>query len=464
MEKILEQAKEYEVVVIESDPLFNNMIDAIELVKKFIIDNGLIIYGGLAIDYALRLRGDKIYPDDLPPDLDFFSPKNVEHAYQLADLLYTRGYKDSRAINAMHMETMRVDIGDNHFIADITYRPKEIFDKLPTLNYNGMKIIHPMIQRADVHSSLSFPYDNVPNEVIFARWSKDIKRFNLLDKHYPVKLSGDTLPTRPMKITADVSKYVVAGFCAYSILYSDYIKSMEAAGTELPVGIIEGKFIASSNEITFDTIDQKFEIVHFDLEKCSGELSLVGSKQYETYIHVIPERLEGRADFGDITVYSTKNRLVSTNYIKTDGKTFRVVNAQYLLKHFVAMSFVHKESPKLANTYLAHYDSLLRMISSYEAAIVSTHTTDEAYDILFKSPLFPSVQTYGNENISLSKSVALSYLYHDLDGEPLFVTPRNYYPGRSIPQGRPHPEFTYEDNPFFLESGREITADKTDKK
>jgi len=329
MEKILERAKEYEVAVIESDPMFNNMIDAIEIVKKFIIDNGLIIYGGLAIDYALRLRGDKIYPDDLPPDLDFFSPENVEHAYQLADLLYTRGYKDSRAINAMHMETMRVDIGDNHFIADITYRPKEVFDKLPTLNYNGMKIIHPMIQRADVHSSLSFPYDDVPREVIFARWSKDIKRFNLLDKHYPVKISGDVISTRPMKITTDVSKYVLAGFCAYSVIYHEYVKSMEALGAEIPVGIIKGTFSTGPSEIVFDTFDQKFEIVHFNLEKPSGELSLTNVKHYETYIHIVPERLEGRAEFGDVTVYSTKNRLVATNYIKNNDRTLRIVNVQY---------------------------------------------------------------------------------------------------------------------------------------
>ena len=145
MESVFERSKEFEFLVTSYDPVFEDLIEAIEVVKKFIIDHKLIIYGGSAIDYALRLKGDKIYPDDLlkVPDLDMYSPNNVEHSYQLADIFYKMGYKEARAINALHMETMRVDLVDNHFIADITYRPPELFETLPYLEYKGMRIIHP---------------------------------------------------------------------------------------------------------------------------------------------------------------------------------------------------------------------------------------------------------------------------------------------------------------------------------
>jgi hypothetical protein len=239
----------------------------------------LIIYGGSSIDYALRLHGDKIYPDELLtiPDLDFYSYDNVEHSYQLADILYSRGYKESRAINAQHMETMRVDLVDNHFIADITYRPKEVFNTLPTLNYNGMKIIHPIFQRIDLHSSLAFPYDNVPREVIFERWSKDIKRFNLLDKYYPVKVEGETIAAREMKIPLSARKFVFAGFAAYALIYHEYNNAMKALDVSIDQTIIPAKFEVS-DMINFDTLDQKFEIVHFDPEKAAADLELKNIK------------------------------------------------------------------------------------------------------------------------------------------------------------------------------------------
>src|SRR5688500_11632394 len=103
MDKILENSKSFEYLRDRHDPAYNDLVRAIEIVKKFITDHELIIYGGSAIDYALRLKGDKIYDDKTlaVPDLDFYSPTNVEHSYQLADILYAKGFKNVRVIRAM---------------------------------------------------------------------------------------------------------------------------------------------------------------------------------------------------------------------------------------------------------------------------------------------------------------------------------------------------------------------------
>lgn len=454
MEGVLAKGKEYEVLVTEHDPVFKDLVIATEIVKKFIIDNKLIIYGGTAIDMALKLHGDRIYPDDLLPDLDFYSPQNVEHSYQLADILYEHGYKEARAINALHMETMKVDIVDNHWIADITYRPREIFDKLPVIIYNGMMIIHPNFQRIDLHSSLAFPYDNVPREVIFDRWSKDIKRFNLLNKYYPIGTPKDALGSRATTAPMMFRKYVAGGFFAYALLYHAYITSMNELEAPSDPNIISGGLKIESN-ITFDTIDQKVEIMHFDLDKIRGDLKLDTYKQFETYMHAIPERVEGIVDNTNVTVYSTQNRLISADSIKINNDTFRTVNIQYLLKHFLSMSFMHS-SPKLSAAYLLRYTSMLAMISSYETALVKKHgsTCESLCEIAIKSPFFPTIKTYGNENINLARTIALNRLYHDLEGEPLYVIPRNYYPDRS--NGKPHPDFDPTSIEFFQELGREI--------
>lgn len=455
---VLEKSKDFDYLVKTFDPAYNDMVVATETVKKFIIDNELIVYGGTAIDYALRLKGDKIYPDDLLsiPDLDFYSPKNVEHSYQLADLLYEQGYKETRAINAQHMETMRVDLMDNHWMADISYRPQDIFDKLPYLIYNGMRIIHPDFQRIDMHSSLSFPFDNPPREVIFERWSKDIKRFNIVASKYPICMPANVMPLREAAVKG-VQKYVLSGFAAYAIIYNEFVKEMKSLGSSQPKDIIPAKFSVDGDQITFDTLDQVCELVHFNPKKAVDELGIDKPKQYEPYINLLPARFEGIRDKVQMVIYSTKNRLVSINSVSNGSdKRLRITNVQFLLKHFLSMYFVRKESPKIAAVYLSRYVSLLLMINAVCEAWKDNQKDKEHSKEQPHSILFPTVQPYGNENVNLAREIALNRLYHELDDVPQYKIPQNYYPGRSKAAGRGHPVFDPNEVEFFHESGKEI--------
>ncbi len=453
MESILEKSKDFEYLVSTFDPQYEHMVAATEIVKQFIINNKLVIYGGTAIDFALRLKGDKIYPDDMlkVPDLDFYSPTNVEHSYQLADILFMRGYRDVRAINAQHTETMRVDLGDNHWIADISYRPRDIFDKLPYLEYNGMRVIHPDFQRVDVHSSLSFPYDNAPREVIFERWNKDIKRFNKLVAHYPITAPTAMVPTRPT--TTGLKGYVFTGFAAYAILHHEFSKLSTIGGY---VGghlsdshIISGGLRVVDSGLEFDSLDHTTEIVHFDIQKSVVDIGGKHVKHYEPYINLLPERVEAAVGESKVVIYSSKHRLLSTNTVRIKDATVRITNIQFLLKYFLSMYFVSRPSPKLAGTYLSRYVSLLCMIAIAESKYTSM---DDPVTTLF----FPTVRTYGNENINLAREIALNRLYSDLDGIPPYKVPYNYYPARSKARGMGHPQFTPRDLEFFRVEGLEI--------
>jgi hypothetical protein len=457
---ILEKSKEFEYLMTVRDPQFSGMVTATEIVKKFIIDRGLIVYGGTAIDYALRLKGDNIYPDDMlqVPDLDFYSANNVADAYDLADLLYHAGFKDARAINALHMETMKVDIVDNHWMADITYRPARIFELLPYLEYNGMRIIHPDFQRIDIHSSLSFPYDNVPREVIFERWSKDIKRFNKLAAHYPIVMPKKASATAPLTIRIS-RKYVLGGFAAYAAVFAEYSREMKAVGGTVPPTVLGGGWSIAESAITFNTLDRRFEIIHFDPAKAAEDLKLTSVKHYEPYAGMLPDRTEGVNEDGTlITIYSTHHRLVSVNTVNGEG--VRVANIQYLMKHFLSLYFVHRADAARGGAYLAHYVSLALMISSYEAALarLTKKSVEERVEMAAASIVFPSVITYGNENVNLARTIALNRLGHILDDAPLYKIPMNYYPGRSLERGVGHPAFDPAEVVFFQEEGREITA------
>ena len=171
--------KYYENLVIKNDKFTQDTQLALGIVKKYIIENKLIVVGGMSIDYALRLKGSKLYDDDSLPDYDFYSYQYNFDAYQIAERLHSIGLNHVSVINANHTSTMRVRVNYT-VVADVTYVPKNIFDSLPFIMYRGIKIIHPHYQIIDQHRSLSMPYENTPWEVITHRWEKDAIRYEVL--------------------------------------------------------------------------------------------------------------------------------------------------------------------------------------------------------------------------------------------------------------------------------------------
>jgi hypothetical protein len=417
--EIQESGKKFEFIVLQHDPMYDVITAAIPVVKKFIKDNGLIIYGGTAIDYALRLKGDSIYDENAlnVPDLDFYSPDSIEHAYALADILYDSGNLAARAIVGMHTDTMRVDIGKNHFIADIHYVPKEMFDKLPHILYEEMKCIHPNFQRIDLHSSLAFPFDDPPREVIFNRWAKDVKRFGKLHLAYPPPSSGSSL--RTVRVQAKASKYVFAGAAAYAI--------------------ITGNFqVTGGNTIEFEAPRKVIELVAMNPEKTARELGVEIDSQYEPLGGVMPKKVIA----GVYEISSMHHRLLSIISVEISSGVFvRVVCVQYLLRHYAAAAWQAGTTP-LGEDCWARYTRLLELVF---AGAPNTRL---------------SLQTYGSENISHSRRHALQKLFNALDGDSFPPTPATYYPANAprTRDGREHPFFNPEANPVFCARGRLMTG------
>jgi hypothetical protein len=177
--------KDYENIIIKNDKYTEDTLIALGLVKKYIIENKLIIVGGMAIDLALRLKSQKLYDDETLPDYDFYSPEHHKDAYKIAEMLHKANMKNISVINANHVSTMRVRVNYT-VVADVTYIPKNVFECIPTIVYRDLRIIHPHYQMIDQHKSLSSPYENAPREVIEHRWKKDMTRYDILYEYYPV--------------------------------------------------------------------------------------------------------------------------------------------------------------------------------------------------------------------------------------------------------------------------------------
>lgn len=456
--------REYLILRDRADPMYNDVVRAQAIVREFIISRGLVLYGGTSIDFALRLVGTQLYPDDDLPDFDFYSPRSVEDAYDLAEIFYKSGFENARTLAGIHKETMRVDIGDNHFVADISYCPPEILPMIPTLSRDGMKFVHPQYQYLDVHSALSFPYDDAPQEVIFARWRKDIKRFNLLAEYYPpgadptlasksavphpaASVGGSSditkpgartlIPTVKTRAPAAAKKFPLGGFAAYALYYSQ-AKSAGIAAGAIPAEIefaSDGSMLFSGmGQITVASHSRGRAVAAFGGD--GGEVT-----EYEPMFNLVPHRLE----FKEATVHLLENRILAVGSGFTVAPRVRAVGPQFLLKYFLGMSFVSADKPALAETYRAYYRSMLGMMN---AAVGKEGCT----------MFLPGISTYGSENINTSREVALQFMYAAIGKLPQPVIPRSYNVGMNIENGKPRPVIDMEKIEFFKEAGRKITA------
>ena len=134
-----------------------------DVVKEFIKEKGLKLYGGLALHTHLKKHKAGLYKNYEFPDYDVLSPDAWEHAKEIANKLHEMGFMFVEArqsiLNDYHHSTFKVSV-DMLYLLDITQKgctPKQIksndcdtcgrnkdgtcarlFDQVPayTLNYN----------------------------------------------------------------------------------------------------------------------------------------------------------------------------------------------------------------------------------------------------------------------------------------------------------------------------------------
>lgn len=187
LEAVLANSKTYEDIQERKSYGFADIEKALDIVREFIVRKKRILYGGMSIDISLRLSDNPgIYADDAIPDYDFYSPDIEGDSNEIADILHKAGFEGTYAHNAQHATTRRVKINLANNVADVSYMPKEIYDRIPTQMYKGMRVTHPLFQWMDMHRALSQPFEKPPWEVIAHRVHKDIKRYKLMYSAYGI--------------------------------------------------------------------------------------------------------------------------------------------------------------------------------------------------------------------------------------------------------------------------------------
>jgi hypothetical protein len=481
------EAKEYEVIAQRRDA-DGPMVDrALEIVRKFIVARGLILFGGLAIDYALRREGSRIYPDDQRPDFDFLSMRSVDDAYDLADLLQKAGFESVGAVRAIHVQTMKVRT-DYIWVADIGYAPPDVFARIPTFDYQGMRVVHPDYQRMDMHLAFCFPFNGPPREDVFHRWRKDLKRFNLFEKHYPI-VAGDAHGAAAVSVKGRLAVPVIGrgaelrvalhGFAAYAVLRAALDELAAGLGRPPPEVAAPHLSLAFPDDYTIEVETPAGNTATVASPwPATAVAGIAGTERYSPYMDMYPETYRA----GDVVILSVARRRLAASLVRVartsagpDGEPCQafVVTPQYLLLWLLFEAQRADAGPRAVyRDYYAHTLEILQEAEGLyaDALEVADGPAEHAavMDSFAASPFAPTLTTIGDLNFDAAYIIKMASNAERLKDKPpaalnldadiadlLVGLPMNYYPATS----KQRPAFAYDANPLFRRSGQKIEVE-----
>jgi hypothetical protein len=418
-------AEDSKTIIFEHDFQKKILSEALDTVKQFIITKKRILTGGMAIDMALRNKGGKLYEDNEVPDYDFFSPEFHIDAYNLGIEL-SKKFSGVSVIRALHVSTMKVRI-NFAVVADISYMPTAVYDKIPTLMYKGFRIVHPHYQMIDQHISLSRPFENPPMETVMARWKKDIQRYDMLVDNYPldvIELKEFTDDVQ-YEISIDTLKdHCVNGYVA--ALY--WIKKAESDGYDLSrknLSDIVGTFNMESILTVEMPGDVPFTIYTDDFNKICGDLKITEKKYYSPFLDKLPRHIEGKVDDHTYEIFDNRGKLISAHFDQCWFSNIQTVMCYLLTKYIM--------------DNLERHLFLYLELQSILFWAANKYGSDGKYD-----KYLPTVEVYGRYNWSESYMISLEdilVLFKFMDRKT--ITPKNLYPE----PGKPLNESVFEFNP-----------------
>ncbi len=179
-ERIMKEVEEQKYLMIE--PSKEEMLNVHKIICDFVKENKRKIYGGFGLNLLIKEKNqnDVIYKPDQISDIDFYSPNPIVDLMKLCNILHAGGFK--------HQETYNITVNYLTY-CDISYVPKNIYNKMPFKEIEGYTVIHPHFMWID--------YLRMFTDPLISYWRmndnlKSFKRFCLLQKYF--KFPRNDLP------------------------------------------------------------------------------------------------------------------------------------------------------------------------------------------------------------------------------------------------------------------------------
>jgi len=171
------------------EPKGDTRMEIVNKVIEFVKKNKRKIYGSYSHNKVVinKNKKDGFLGDLEVPDIDFYSPEPVKDMYEICNMFHKMGYNDVVGREAQHEETYKIFVDDAE-ACDISYVPKNIYNKIPFIEIEGINYVHPNWALIDYLRILTDPMTSWEIKL-----DKRFKRFYLLQKHYPFQKLTKTL-------------------------------------------------------------------------------------------------------------------------------------------------------------------------------------------------------------------------------------------------------------------------------
>ncbi len=173
-----------------SDPEIDEITKIQEVILNYIKDKKRKIYGGYALNILLKEKKaqEEIYQEYEIPDIDIYTPEPMNDLITLCNLLHENNFKYVRGREALHKETYAIYVNNKQY-CNLTYVPKNIYNKIPFKIINELYITHPYFLMID--------YLRVLTDPIVSYWrlqdKKTFERLYYLNKYYSLPFSDKNI-------------------------------------------------------------------------------------------------------------------------------------------------------------------------------------------------------------------------------------------------------------------------------
>lgn len=339
---------------------YNNYKTFLSIIKNIIEKRKLVVYGGLAIDYALKLKNHRgLYDDDRLPDFDVFSDNFYEDSSAMTLEIFNMGYTNIGCITALHVSTRTIKL-DLYRLCDITQTPLPLI-RLPKLEYNGIIIAHPLYLRISLYFVLSMPFAFERSENIYFRFNKDNTRLALLDQYWPIDVDTATdvvhapsynlTQDQEINVKVDKTKYI-SGLIAYAIYYELSKEKDSLVKITFKDSVLTVPKDIPFTYVTYYDYTKKYKTP----AKVEPELDFKKRYRFSDYL---PKARIGIIDDTEIEVISIKYTIQCKHDIEHDKNVYMILNIYNTMLYFICYYFLTEEKHII---YLKIVKSLQDMI------------------------------------------------------------------------------------------------------
>lgn len=203
MTKLPEIIKEAEIKAGELlEPTVNEKREVMDIVRKFIRDKKRKIYGGTAMNEAIKMvnPSDAFYTDSQFSDIEFYSPTPVPDLVELCNILYNKKYKYVVGSEARHEETYSIFVNFQLY-CDISYVPLRVYNGIKTLVIDDIHYVDPHFILIDQLRII-----NQPLTAAGQRWVKTFDRVYRLLRNYPLEYFNKQI--KILKPNNEITSYI----------------------------------------------------------------------------------------------------------------------------------------------------------------------------------------------------------------------------------------------------------------